>query len=59
MKKEKKPSPFTFLRGVLLGYTITLAVGSIIVDKYFISREVFKLKRIYINGKMIKFCEDK
>lgn len=57
MKKEK--NSFTFLRGVLLGYTFTLAVGSIIVDKYFISREVFKLKRVYINGKMIKFCEDK
>jgi hypothetical protein len=55
----KQKLELTFWNGLLIGFMLTLAVGSVIVDKFFISRDVFKLKKLYINGRMIKFCEDR
>jgi hypothetical protein len=55
----KQKLELTFFNGLIIGFALTLSVGSVIVDKYFISRDVFKLKKLYINGKMIKFCEDR
>ena len=55
----KQKLELTFFNGLIIGFALTLSVGSVIVGKYFISRDVFKLKKLYINGKMIKFCEDR
>jgi hypothetical protein len=47
------------MNGFIAGFILTLSIGSVIVDKMFVSKDVFKLKRIYIDGKIFKLCEDR
>ena len=55
----KQKLELTFFNGLLIGYMLTISTSAILVDKYFVSRKIFDLKKVYTNGKIIRFCEDK
>lgn len=55
----KQKLELTFWNGIFIGVALTLAIGSVLVDSYFVSKDVFTLKRIYVNGRIFKICEDR
>lgn len=55
----KQKLELTFWNGIFIGVALTMAIGSVVVDKFFVSRDVFKLKKIYVNGRIFKLCEDR
>jgi hypothetical protein len=55
----KQKLELSFWNGVLAGAIVTFFVCSGIVGEFFVSKEVFKLKRIYIDGKIYRLCEDR
>jgi hypothetical protein len=52
----KQKLELTFWNGFLLGALFTFFICSGIVDKFFVSKEVFNLKTIYVNGKLYNLC---
>lgn len=52
----KQKLELTFKQGFFLGVISALLFSSIIMDKFFVSKEVFKLGNIYIDGKIYKLC---
>ena len=58
MVKQKLELSFT--QGFLIGAIFSLLLMSVIIDKLFISKELFsKTKRIYVDGRIYKLCRDK
>lgn len=55
----KQKLELTFIHGLLVGLMLTLALSSVVIDKFFVSKDIFKLNRIYINGRLYKLCEDR
>lgn len=55
----KQKLELNFIHGVVIGAILTASIMSVVIDKMFVSRDVFKLKRIYVNGKIFKLCEDR
>ncbi len=49
----------TFLHGLVIGIFLSFSILSVVIDKYFISRDTFRLDGIYLNGKIYKICEDR
>jgi formate/nitrite transporter FocA (FNT family) len=57
MAKQKLELSFT--QGFFLGALVCFLFCTAVVDKFFISKEVFELKRIYVEGRIYKLCEDR
>lgn len=55
----KQKLELTFKHGLLIGTIVTVCFLSVVIDKFFVSKETFKLKRIYVNGRIYKLCEDR
>lgn len=58
MVKQKLELSFT--QGFLLGIIFTVIFMSVIIDKFFISKEVFLSSNIiYMDGRIYKICKDR
>ena len=55
----KQKLELTFWNGVFLGALVMFLGCSGIVETFFVSKEVFKLPSIYIDGKIYKLCRYK
>lgn len=55
----KQELELTFTQGFWLGMLVCLLISTAMVDKFFVSKEVFFLKRIYVDGRIYKLCEDR
>ena len=55
----KQKLELNFIHGLIIGGILTASIMSVVIDKMFVSKDIFKLKRIYVNGKIFKLCEDK
>lgn len=55
----KQKLELTFWNGFMLGALITFFICSGIVGQFFVSKDVFKLKTIYLDGKIYKIVEDR
>ena len=55
----KQKLALNFIHGLVIGIVLTMAIMSVVIDKMFISKDVFKLKKIYVNGRIFKLCEDR
>jgi hypothetical protein len=57
MVKQKLELSFT--QGFLIGAVFSVLFMSVIIDKLFISKELFsETKRIYVDGRIYKLCRD-
>lgn len=56
---DNKTFELTFKHGLLIGVVVTGCVLSVVMDKFFVSKETFNLNRIYVDGRIYKLCEDK
>lgn len=57
MAKQKLVADFT--TGILIGAVIALFCMSIVIETFFVSKNVFNLKRVYVNGRLYKIVEDR
>lgn len=58
MVKQKLELSFT--QGFLLGTIFTVLFMSVIIDKFFVSKEVFlNSNRIYMDGRIYRICKDR
>ena len=55
----KQKLGLTFKEGFIIGVLISLCLGTILVDAFFVSKDVFNLRTIYINGRIYKLVEDR
>lgn len=55
----KQKLELTFKEGLIIGVLLSLCLGTILVDSFFISKDVFNLRTIYINGRIYKLVEDR
>jgi hypothetical protein len=55
----KQKLELNFIHGLIIGGILTASIMSVVIDKMFVSKDIFKLKRIYVNGKIFKLCEDR
>lgn len=55
----KQKLELTFWNGVIIATILNIALGSVIVDKFFVSKDVFKLSSIYVDGRIYKICRYK
>lgn len=55
----KQKLELTFAHGFWLGMLVCFLLCTAMVDKFFVSKEVFELKRIYVEGRIYKLCEDR
>lgn len=55
----KQKLELNFFEGFLIGFILTMLIMSVVIDKMFVSKEIFKLKRIYVDGRIYKLCEDR
>jgi hypothetical protein len=55
----KQKLELSFNQGFFLGIIVCFLLCSVLVESFFISKEVFELKKIYVNGKIYKLCEDR
>jgi len=55
----KQKLALNFIHGLVVGIALTMAIMSVVIDKMFISKDVFRLKKIYVNGRIFKLCEDR
>jgi hypothetical protein len=46
-------------RYFFLGFLFAMSLSALLIDRLFVSKDIFKLKRIYIDGKFYEFCEEK
>ena len=53
----KQKLELTFTHGFILGLLTMFFIWSGIIQTFFVSKEVFKLEKIYIDGKMYKLSE--
>jgi hypothetical protein len=49
----------TFCNGVVIGVLFSLSLATVLVDAFFVSKDVFNLKTIYVNGRIYKLIEDR
>jgi len=54
-----KKLELTFTHGLLFGIVIAMIFSSVIMDKFFVSKEAFNLQRIYVDGKIYRLCRDR
>ena len=52
----KQKLELTFNQGVFLGAIVMFLFCTGIVGTFFVSKEVFKLNTIYIDGKLYRLC---
>lgn len=52
----KQKLELKFWDGFIIGALLVFFSGSGIVQEFFISKDVFKLESIYIDGKLYKLC---
>lgn len=55
----KQKLGLTFWNGLFIGIVLTFCLGTVAVDHFFVSKDVFNMKRIYVNGRIFKLCEDR
>lgn len=55
----KQKLELSFWNGVMIGALCTFLICSGIVGEFFVSKDVFKLKTIYLDGKLYKLCKVK
>lgn len=55
----KQKLELTFMEGLCIGTLASFFICGVIIDGFFVNKNVFSLKRIYVNGKIYKLCEDK
>ena len=55
----KQKLGLTFTQGFFLGLVVMFLVWSGIIQTFFVSKEVFKLNKIYIDGRMYQLCRIK
>lgn len=55
----KQKLGLTFREGFLIGVLFSICLGTVLVDTFFISKDVFSLKTIYVNGKIYRLVEDR
>lgn len=55
----KQKLELTFTHGFLLGLLVMFLIWTGIVEVFFVSKEVFKLNNIYIDGKIYQLCRIK
>jgi uncharacterized membrane protein YagU involved in acid resistance len=55
----KQKLELTFWNGVVLGAIVTFFLLTGIIGQFFVSKDVFKLKNVYVDGKMYKIVEDR
>ena len=55
----KQKLGLTFTQGFLLGIVFCFLFCTGLVDKFFVSKEVFNLKYIYVDGKVYQLCRIK
>lgn len=55
----KQKLELKFWNGVLVGALFTFFICSGIVGEFFVSKEVFKLKTIYLDGKIYRLCRER
>jgi hypothetical protein len=55
----KQKLELNFKHGLFTGIIVTVCLLSVVMDKFFVSKETFKLKRIYVDGRIYKLCEDR
>lgn len=49
----------TFCNGLVIGILFSLSVATVLVDAFFVSKDVFSLKTIYVDGRIYKLIEDR
>lgn len=54
----KQKLELTFRQGFLFGMLVMFLTWSAIVHTFFVSKEVFKLNKIYIDGRIYRLCRD-
>lgn len=55
----KQKLGLTFKEGFAIGVLLSLCLGTILVDAFFVSKDVFNLRTIYVNGRIYKLVEDR
>ncbi len=55
----KQKLELTFIHGFFLGLIVMFLLWSGIIQTFFVSKEVFKLNKIYIDGRMYQLCRIK
>lgn len=55
----KQKLGLTFREGFLIGVLLSLCLGTILIDTFFVSKDVFNLRTIYVNGRIYKLVEDR
>jgi hypothetical protein len=51
-----KKLELTFTQGFFLGLVVMFFIASGLVETYFVSKDVFNLNNIYIDGKIYQLC---
>jgi hypothetical protein len=54
----KQKLGLTFAQGFFVGLTVMFFIWSGIIQTFFVSKEVFRLNKIYVDGKIYKLCRD-
>lgn len=49
----------TFCNGLVIGILFSLSLATVLIDAFFVSKDVFTLKTIYVNGRIYKLIEDR
>jgi hypothetical protein len=55
----KQKLELTFLNGLVIGILLSMSLSTVLIDSFFVSKDVFKLKTIYVNGRIYKLVEDR
>jgi hypothetical protein len=55
----KQKLGLTFKEGLIIGALLSLCLGTILIDTFFVSKDVFNLRTIYVNGRIYKLVEDR
>jgi hypothetical protein len=55
----KQKLGLTFWNGLVIGIALTVSLGTVLIDSFFVSKDVFNLKTIYVNGRIYKLIEDR
>lgn len=55
----KQKLELTFIEGFLIGLLLSLCLGTVLIDTFFVSKDIFNLKTIYVNGRIYKLVEDR
>jgi hypothetical protein len=55
----KQKLGLTFWNGLVIGIALTISLGTVLIDSFFVSKDVFNLKTIYVNGRIYKLIEDR